>query len=216
MDKETIKKALEDLKALPKKKFNQTVDLILVLKGLNLKKTDDQIEYYQLLHNTPGKKIKVCAFVGAELMSQAKELFDTAVLVDDFHKYQKDKKGVKNIANNHDFFVAQANIMPQVATTFGKVLGPKGKMPNPKAGCVVAPSANLKPLAENLKKTLKISAKTTLMIQLTVGKEDSEEENTIDNILTIYDGLIHHLAGGKNNIKKVLLKLTMSKPIKLE
>ncbi|MEE9525648.1 MAG: hypothetical protein V3V78_03530 [Candidatus Woesearchaeota archaeon] len=216
MDKETIKKTLDELKALPKKKFNQTFDLIIVLKGIDLKKTDNHIDFYHLLHHNPGKDVKICALVGAELISQAKEVFDEAILVEDFPKYQKDKKAVKKLVAGCDFFVAQANIMPQVATSFGKVLGPAGKMPNPKAGCVVPPNANLKPLAEKLKKTVRIQAKTMPMVQLAVGKEDSNEEEVIDNITTTYNDILHHLAGGKNNIKKVLLKLTMSKPLKLE
>ena len=54
MDKETIKKTLEELKALPKKKFNQTVDLIIVLKGLNLKKAEEHVDFYHLLHHLLG------------------------------------------------------------------------------------------------------------------------------------------------------------------
>jgi len=216
MNKEDIKKSLDELKALPKKKFNQTVDLIVVLKGLNLKKPEDQLDFYHLLHSTPGKEIKIGGFVGAELIDQAKEVFDEAILVDDFPKYAKDKKAVKKLISKCDVFVAQGNIMAQVATTFGRVLGPVGKMPNPKAGCVVPPNANLKQLAERLKKTIRIQAKTMPVVQLVVGKEDGKEEDIIDNIINTYKDIMNHLAGGKNNIKKVLLKLTMSKPIKLE
>ena len=215
MDKESVKKALEELKK-SKRKFNQTVDLIIVLKNLNLKKPEDQVDFFHQLHFSIGKKIKLCALVGSELSGQAKELFDTVISIDDFPKYAKDKKGLKKLAKGHDYFVAQATIMPQVATTFGSVLGPVGKMPNPKAGCVVPPNANLKPLVSKLQKTVKISAKVTPMVQLMVGKEDSPEEEVIDNVLTVYDGLLHHLPSGINNIRKILLKLTMGKPIKLE
>jgi len=52
-------------------------------------------------------------------------------------------------------------------------------------------------------------------VQLVVGKEDSEEKEVIDNILTLYDAIIHHLPGGKAHIRNTFLKLTMSKPIKL-
>ncbi|MBR9691513.1 50S ribosomal protein L1 [Candidatus Woesearchaeota archaeon] len=216
MDKETVKKSIEELKKSNKRNFKQTFDLIIVLKSLNLKKPEDQIEFYHQMHYSVGKQIKICALVGPELAGQAKELFDTTIHIDDFPKYAKDKKLLKKAGAEHDFFVAQATIMPQVATTFGKILGPKGKMPNPKAGCVVPPNANLKPLVEKLKKTVRIAAKTIPMIQLAVGKEDSKEEEVIDNILTTYNDLVHRLPGGKNNIKRVLLKLTMSKPVKLE
>ena len=216
MDKETVKKILEELKKSQKRNFKQTVDLIIVLKNLDLKKPEEQVDFFQQLHFSPGREIKLCALVGPELGSQAKECFDTVVISDDFLRYAKDKKMLKKLANEHDFFVAQATIMPQVAATFGRVLGPRGKMPNPKAGCVVPPNANLKILASKLKTTVRVSAKTAPMIQMIVGKEDFKEEEVIDNVLTIVDSVVHHLPAGKNNIKRVLLKLTMSKPIKIE
>jgi len=216
MKKEDLLKSLKELKEKSEKRnFNQTIDLIITLKNLNLKKPEDQVDFFQSLHFPVGKKVKVCALVGPELIGQAKEVCDVAISVDDFDKYAKDKKAVKKIAQECDYFVAQANIMPKVAATFGKILGPKGKMPNPKAGCVIPPNANLKVLYSRMQKLVKLSAKVMPMIQCIVGKEDSKEEEIIDNILVVYDGLIHHLPGGKNNIKNVLLKLTMSKPVKL-
>ena len=124
-------------------------------------------------------------------------------------------KLLKKLSNDHDLFIAQATIMPKVATSFGRVLGPRGKMPNPKAGCIVPPNANLKPLYENLQKTLKISAKKEPLIQTYVGKEDTAEEIVIDNIKTIYTTLIHHLPNEKNNIKSIYIKYTMSKPVQI-
>ena len=97
------------------------------------------------LPHTKGKKAKVCALIGPELEQQAKQVCDSVVLSDSFDRF-KDKKDIKKLADSFDFFIAQANIMPKIATAFGRVFGPRGKMPNPKAGCVVPPNANLKPL----------------------------------------------------------------------
>lgn len=216
MDKNIILKSLKELKEkADKRNFKQTVDLIISLKNLNLKKPEEQVDFFQSLHFSSGKKKKICALVGPELIEHAKEVCEKAISVDDFDRVAKDKKSIKKIAREYDYFIAQANIMPKVAAVFGKILGPKGKMPNPKAGCVVPPNANLKILYERLQKLVKVSAKTMPMIQCIVGKEDSKDEEVADNIFTVYDGLIHHLPGGKNNIKNVFLKLTMSKPIKL-
>ena len=216
MDKANIKKTIEELKNSSKRNFKQTYDLIFVFKNLNMKKPEDQVEFFQLMHFGTGKQIKICGLVGSELLTQAKEVFDTTISDEEFVKFSKDKKALKTLSKKHDFFVAQATIMPKVATSFGRVLGPAGKMPNPKAGCVVPPNANLKPLAARLHKTMKISAKITPMVQVGVGKEDASEEEIIDNIMIIYDGVINHLPSGLNNLKKVMLKLTMSKPLKLE
>jgi len=72
MDKETVKKAIEELKK-SKRNFKQTFDLIFVLKNLNLKKPEEQVDFFQLMHFATGKKIKVCGLVGSELIGQAKE-----------------------------------------------------------------------------------------------------------------------------------------------
>ncbi len=217
MEKEDVKKALNELKEKSSKRnFKQTVDLVITLSGLDLKKSENQVDFTLNLPNSTGKDIKVAAFTGPELKASAKENCDEVIDVDEFPKYAKDKKAIKKLSKEYDYFIAQANIMPKIASTFGKVLGPRGKMPNPKAGCVVPPNANLKQLVTGLKSTSRVTAKTSLMCQNPVGKEDQEEEKIAENVLAIYDALMNHLPGGKQNVKNVYIKLTMSKPKKLE
>jgi large subunit ribosomal protein L1 len=89
-------------------------------------------------------------------------------------------------------------------------------MPNPKAGCVVAPRSNLKPLYDRLQKTIRILARNKPLLQLTIGREDMTDEQIADNLLLIYDQIIHHLPKERNNVKNVFLKATMSQPVKVE
>ena len=214
MDKTQVLDALKQLKSnSPKRNFKQRVDLIIPLKGLDMKKTDNQINSFTTLHYTSGKKTKVCALVGPELLSQAKEICDEAISIDDLPKY--DKNAIKKLAETYDFFIAQATVMPKVAATFGRIFGPKGKMPNPKAGCVVPPNANLKSLYDKLQKTIKIQTKNQPLIQCAVGSEDMKEEEIADNVLLIHESVSHILPNGKHNIRKVLLKLTMGYPVKI-
>ena len=207
---QTLKKAKENS---PKRNFTQSIDLIINLKDIDLKKTEQSVNLFHTLHYPKGKKVKICALVGPELLSQAKEVCDFAVSVDEFPKYQK--KEAKKLATEYDFFIAQATIMPKIAQTFGKVFGPKGKMPNPKAGCVVPPNANLKPLYERLQKTVKLQTKNDPIIQTMVGNEKMKDEEVVDNIMTVYDAMVHQLSNGKNNIKNSLLKLTMGKSFQI-
>ena len=209
---EALKKAKEGSK---KRNFKQKVDLIFNLKDLNLKKPEQQVEFFLKLHYDKGRESKICALVGPELAAKAKSSCDNVVLADDFQKYASDKKLSKKICNDHDFFIAQANIMAKVAAAFGRILGPMGKMPNPKAGCVVTDKTDLNTLCENLKKTIKISAKTSLIIQLIIGNEEMKDEEIADNAHNVYEQLSHHLPNEKHNIKSVFLKLTMGKPIKV-
>jgi|GEM_PF-96643 len=214
MEKQDFKTALELLKQnSEKKKFTQAVDIIVNLKNLDLKKNDQQVDLYLQLHHGRGKKVKIACLCGPELLPNAKQNCDLAIPTDDFPRYAQDKKLVKKLANEYDYFLAQANIMPEVAKTFGRVLGPKGKMPNPKAGAVVPPNANLKPVVDKFSKTVRLSAKTQMSIKANIGKEDTPEAELLDNAFTIYEALMKALPQEKNNIKDVLIKYTMSRPI---
>ncbi len=217
MNKENVLKVLNEIKtSSPKRKFTQTIDLIINLKDLDMKKTEQQIDFFGSVHFRRHKEVKVCALVGPELLEHAKEVCDFTIPNEEFSEYAKNKTKTKKLAENYDFFIAQANIMPQVASAFGKILGTRGKMPNPKAGCVVPPKTNLKPLYQKLKLTVRVSAKKDPTIKIPVGKEDQPEAEVVDNVIAILDQLIHHIPGGKNNIRNAMLKLTMGKPIRIE
>ena len=215
MDEKKLKEAITTLKSSDKRNFKQTVDLIFNLKGLDLKKPEHQIEFFLEMHKFKGKKTKICALVGAELTDQAKSVMDGFVPQQDFEKYQNDKRLAKKLASDYDFFIGQATIMPKIATAFGRVLGPKGKMPNPKAGCIVPPNANLKVVYDKLQNTVKISGKKAPIMQTIVGNEESSAEDLEENIKYVYNNVVHHMPQGMNNIKSVYVKYTMGKPIRI-
>lgn len=216
MEKKQVMKALEAVRKDSKKRnFSQSVDLIINLQDLDFKKPSDQLDFFVTLHYPLGKKMKVCGLVGPELEDESKKVCDFTVTQLEFESYQEDKKKVKKLARSYDYFIAQATIMPKVAQVFGRFLGPRNKMPNPKVGAVVPPKANLTPLYEKLQKTLRITAKKVPILHLMAGKEDMKDEELADNIVTIYDQVVHHLPKEQNNIKNAYLKLTMSKPVQL-
>jgi len=179
-----------------------------------LKKPEQQVDFFAQTHHTTGKKIRVAAFVGPEMRDDAAKAVDTIITVDDFPKF-KNPKLVKKLANEHDFFVAQANIMAQVAQNFGKILGTRGKMPNPKAGCVVPPKAPLGPVYQRLQKTVRVKARLLPVVQCVVGKEDMDEKEVVDNIMTVLNQLVHNLPNHENNIRKVMIKTTMGKVVEI-
>lgn len=213
--KEQFAAAIATAKGLGKRNFVQSVDLVIPLIGLDLKKPEHQVDFFIELSSGLGRKAKVCALIGPELQPEAKAACDGLVLQEDFPNYGKNKKLTKKLARQYDFFIGQANIMPQIATTFGRVLGPKGKMPNPKAGCVVPPKAALKPLVEKLQKLVHVTAKTVPMVQCKVGNESMPDEQLAANAAAIYEQLIHSLPGGEQNVKAVFVKLTMGSPVKV-
>lgn len=216
MEKNQILEAIKKVKETSKKRnFDQSYDLIINLKNLDLKKPDNRVDFFLNLPYPRGKRAKVCAFVGPELKDEAEKNCDKVILVDEFPKYAEDKKAVKKLAEEYDYFIAQANIMAKVATTFGKFLGVRQKMPNPKAGCIVSPKTALKPLVERLQKLIRISTKKYLVIHLRIGSEKMNDNEVVDNVYSVYNALIHNLPNEKNNIKNLFLKLTMSNPIML-
>ncbi len=217
MDKNTFLDALKKLKQEGRKReFSQTVDLIVSLKDMDLKKTENHVDFFAQLPNGTGRKASICAFTDQEMAGEAKKVCEEVILADDFQKYAKEKRLLKKLARKHDFFIAQANVMPQVATFFGRALGPKGKMPNPKAGCIIPPKADIKSLKEKLEKTIRVSAKTAPVVQCAVGTEQMDAEKVAENAANIYEQIIHHLPNEESNVKSVLLKLTMSAPVRLK
>lgn len=215
MDKNNVLKAITELKKNSKKReFKQTYDIIINLKELNLKKPEENVNDFLVLPFPRGKKVRTCALVGNELVTKAKAVCNQVIHKDDFEDY--DKKSIKKLARNTDFFIAQANLMTDIAKVFGKILGPTGKMPNPKSGCVVPPIVELAPLIEKLNKTVRLQTKNELIVKTLVGSEDMKDDEIAENILAIYNYLIHHLPQEKHNIKNILIKLTMEKPVKIE
>lgn len=212
MNKEQINKALEELQKQPAKKFTQSYDLIINIKNLVL--AQNPLDFFVTLHFPLGKKIRVAAFVDQQLEENAKKYCDEVITESDFVKYSS-KKDMKKLADSYDYFISQANLMPKVAATFGKVLGIKGKMPNPKLGCVVPPNANLEPLVKKLRLTVRLTTKKGLNLQCMVGKESQPTEEIIDNTLTIYNTIVKQLPNEIQNIKSLILKRTMGAPVKI-
>lgn len=215
MNQKEVIQTLEKLKKESKKRnFSQSIDLIFTLKDINLKNPDEQTDFFATLHHHMNKKMSVCALVGPELADECKKVCDETITSSQFDQF-KDKAKAKALARKHDFFIAQGSLMSQVAAVFGRTFGPRGKMPNPKVGAVVAAKPQIKPLYEKLQKTVHILAKKEPVIHVMIGKEDQPNADLAENIMYVYDQLIHHLPKEKNNIKDIFMKLTMSNAIKV-
>ncbi len=212
MEKQQFIEAIKSISE-SKRGFKQTYELIINLRDIDLKKPDNHVDAFITLPHERGKTIKICALVGGELAEQAKKTCDNVIISSDFAKYEGNKKELKKLAGDYDFFIAQANLMANIAKVFGRVFGPRNKMPNPKAGCVVPPNATLAPLIQKLKKTVRIIAKTQASIKVPVGIQGMDEDKIAENMRAVYTAAIPELPQEINNIKSVMIKLTMSKPV---
>ena len=201
-----LKQALKELREEKERKFKQSVDLIINLKGIDLRKNNVNA-VITIPHKI--KEKKVCGF-----LNEKSELVQT-VSKPDFKKY-KEKTALKNLVKNFDFFIAHGSLMPYVASTFGKALGPAGKMPSPQLGIVMTESEEeIKKVLEKISKSVKIRAKEA-SIKVAVGKENMSDEEISANAKAIYEGIVEALPTKKENVKNVLIKFTMSKTKEIE
>ena len=204
--KEELKKALLELRKEKKRNFNQSVDLIINLKKFDVKKNSINT-FIKLPYKIKEKKI------GAFLEVKNKNI--ETITSEEFKRYS-DKKRLKKLVKDFDFFLAEAKLMPKVATTFGRVLGSAGKMPSPQLGIILeTDDETISQLKEKINSSIKIKTKEP-SIKIMAGKEDMKEEEIIENIITIYEAVEKKLPQGKLNIKNIEVKFSMTKPIKIE
>jgi large subunit ribosomal protein L1 len=212
MDKSQILVALKKARESKKRNFAQGFDLAVSLKDFDTNK--EKVEDFVKLPKGRGKTLKICALVGPEMKNAVEKYCDLTITTDSFNEYENSRK-VRKLARDYDHFVAQANLMAQIAKTFGKYLGSIGKMPNPKGGQIIAPKANIEHLVKNLKDTIRITAKKSPAINCPVGNENMSDDDVAENILSIIDKLNTTLPRGASNISKVYIKTTMGGPIKI-
>ncbi len=201
-----LKQALAELRKQEKCKFDQSIDLIINLKGIDVKR--DNIATIVIIPHKIKEK-KVCGF-----LTKKSELVRT-VTQPDFQKY-REKKPMKELVKEYDFFIAAAPLMPSVASTFGKVLGPTGKMPSPQLGVLMKEDeASIKQLLEKISTAIKIRVKEP-SVKVSIGKESFKDADLIENFNSIYQGLVNALPTKKDNIKNIMIKTTMGKPLMVE
>ena len=202
MEKQIIK-ALEQLRQEEPRKFDQSVDLII-----NLQKFDIKRESINLFVTLPHKikNRKVCGF-----LTKKTGAIDV-ITKPEFERY-KDKKDIKKLIKSYDFFISHASLMPAVATTFGKYLGPAGKMPSPQLGIITLEDENtIKALVEKISHIVKLKSKEP-SIKICIGKLSMKDEDIAQNIIPVYNAILNAVT--KEKIKSVMIKLTMTKPIKI-
>ncbi len=211
-DKETVEKvkqALDESKKLDRK-FKQTIDLVVNLKHVDLSVPKNRIEEEIQLPKGRGKKAKVGLFASGELAVKAKKHVDLLIKPEEIEDYSKDKKNFKKIAEEHDFFIAEAPLMPTIGKSLGTVLGPRGKMPKP-----VPPGADVSDLVKNLRGTVRIRSKTNNTFHAIAGSEDMSSEEIAENIDTILRRIETSLERGRMNIKSVYIKTTMGPTVRI-
>ncbi|MCI5867411.1 MAG: 50S ribosomal protein L1 [Methanosphaera sp.] len=199
---EAVKKVLSESKP---RNFTQSIDVVMTINDLDINKPENRLDEEVLLPNGRGKDVKIAFIAEGELAYQAEQAgADLVISKERLEELGKNRQEAKKIANSHDFFVAQSDLMPTVGRFLGPVLGPRKKMPKP-----IPASANPETILGRLRSTIKIRVKDQPIIQSIVGSEDMTEEQVSENIDAIMDVLDRKLEKGSKQIKAMYLKTTM-------
>jgi len=216
MDVKEIQNKVKEARTTSKKRnFTQTFDMIVNLQAMDLKKPEHKVDLgITLGSNLKDKKLKICAIIDHSV-ENADKVFDKVIFNDDLEAMKGKMKEIRKVIHEFDRFVVQANYMPLFAQILGRYLGPMNKMPSPKLGMVITAKTPIKELYAKLQKTVQLQTKRNLVLQAPVGSESEKDEVVAENILVIYNALIHALPNHHNNVKNVGVKLTMGKVVEL-
>jgi large subunit ribosomal protein L1 len=205
---EAVKKAKDESKP---RNFTQSIDVVINIKDLDVKKPENRIDEEVFLPKGRGKDVKIAFIADGELAVQAKNAgADLVITKSDLEEMGKNRKDSKKIANQYNFFVAQADLMPLVGRFLGPVLGPRKKMPKP-----VPASAKPDPILERLKSTVKIKIKDQPVIQALVGSNEMEDEMIAENIEAVLGILDRNLEKGRNQIRSMYVKTSMGPVVRV-
>lgn len=191
--------------------FTQSIELIVNLRDIDLRKPENRITGTLELPHPPNKPVKICLFATGELYMKARD-FKVDLILDreELVKLAGDKRRAKKIAKNYDVFLSEASLMPLVGRTWGVYLGPRGKMPTP-----IPPTLDLADVIEKSKRTVNIRVRNQPLIQLRVGTQDMDNKQVAENIQAALNWIIGKLPKGLANIESVYLKGTMTPSFKL-
>ena len=201
-----VEKALES-----KKKFNQSVDIAVNLKNVDMSNPSNRIDEEVVLPNDRGKESTIAVFASGEVAMKAKGAADLVIQPDEIEGLAEDNKKAKKMADEHDFFLAEAPLMPIIGKRLGTILGPRGKMPKP-----LPPNVEVESLIKRLRKTVRMRSRDKPTIHCPIGRADMNIEKIAENIEAVLKRLETKLERGKMNILSVYVKTTMGQAIKIQ
>jgi large subunit ribosomal protein L1 len=214
LEPKTVLNAIKEAKEKGgKRNFVQSVELILTLQDIDMKSPEGRLqENVELPHPPPNKPNKVCVIATGELALKAKKAnADLVIDKDELEALAGKKKELRKLANEYDFFLAEAPLMPLVGKVMGAFLGPRGKMPIP-----VPPTGDVESLIKKYRRTVVIKMRNQPVIQCRVGTEDMKEEDLAENIQAVLKIVESKMKRGVKNIKSIHIKTTMGEPVKIK
>lgn len=203
-----IDSGISTVKSLASAKFDETVEIALRL-GVDPRHADQMIRGAVVLPHGTGKKVRVAVFAKGAKADEAKSAGADIVGADDL------AEEIKNGNTNFDMVIATPDMMALVGKV-GRILGPKGLMPNPKTGTVTADVSKAVSNAKSGQVNFRVDKKGN--IHAPIGKASFPQDKIRDNMLELVktiNRLKPSSAKGKF-IRGGALSLTMSPAVKLD
>jgi large subunit ribosomal protein L1 len=200
--------ALGLVKELSHAKFDESVE-VHVRTGLNVRHADEQLRGTIALPNGLGKEVKIVVFAQGDKAREAEEAGADVVGAEDL------AQRVQDGFDDFDVAIATPDLMPVVGR-LGRILGPAGKMPNPKVGTVTMDVAR----AVEESKAGKIEYRTdrNAIVHLVIGKRDFEARQLLENYAAVIDELIRAKPSSAKGryIRSITLTTTMGPGVKVD
>jgi large subunit ribosomal protein L1 len=201
--------AVRLMKDAKRAKFDESVE-VHIRTGLNVRHADEQLRGTIALPHGLGKDVKVAVFARGDKAREAEEAGADVVGAEDLaDRVQNDG------FTDFDVAIATPDMMPVVGR-LGRILGPQGKMPNPKVGTVTMDVA--KAVEESKAGKVEYRTDRTAIVHMTVGKTSFPDEHLLENYQAIIEELIRakpSAAKGKY-LRSVVLASTMGPGIKID
>jgi len=200
--------AIALVKQLKHTKFDESVE-VHVRTGLNVRHADEQLRGTIALPHGLGKNVKIIVFAQGDKAREAEESGADVVGAEDLAKQ------IEEGFDDFDVAIATPDLMPVVGR-LGRILGPSGKMPNPKVGTV---TMDVKKAVEE-SKAGKVEYRTdrTAIVHLVIGKSSFDEQLLLENYAAVVEELVRArpaAAKGKY-LKSIVLASTMGPGVKVD
>ncbi|MEZ5167615.1 MAG: 50S ribosomal protein L1 [Acidimicrobiales bacterium] len=200
--------ALAIIKSLGTKKFDETVDLVVRL-GVDPRKADQMIRATVALPSGTGKDIRIAVFAQGEAATAAREAGADHVGGDDL------AEAVEKGMTDFDLAIATPDMMPTVGK-LGRVLGPRGLMPNPKTGTVTADVA--KAIEEFKGGRVEYRTDRFANVHVPIGKVSFDEAALLANLRAVMGELerAKPAAAKGQYVKKIVVSTTMGPGVRID
>ena len=203
------REAIRLIKGLQRAKFAETVELH-IRTGLNVRHADEQLRGTLALPHGLGKEVKIAVFAKGDKAREAEEAGADYVGADELAKRIEEENWT-----DFDVAIATPDMMPVVGK-LGRVLGPQGKMPNPKVGTVTMDVA--KAVEESKAGKVEYRTDRAAIVHLTLGKTDFPEEALLENYAAVIDEIVRAkpAAAKGRYLRTITLTTTMGPGIRVD